>query len=199
MKRFALMVLMLNGLLLLAASSWAAPPLGVAASHLVGALTMVVIGLVLLVGGAAFALFWEGVMEDRIARALGTLQTRLGASAGMGFLIVLAVLALGKLSEGAPAMGGLVLVVALVGLWLLALGLVCYARWVGQRLFSESASPQLATGKGMVVVLLMGFVFPIGTFALLLLAISGLGAIILCWRGEPAAAVPAPSDSAPAE
>ncbi len=201
MKRSCLVLATLAALALAGAPVWAAeaaaPHTGAGAQlvKLVGGVVMLV---VVLLGSAAFALFWEGVLEQKIARGLATLQTRLGLSAALGFAIVIVVMALGKLAEGKPGLAGLVLIVALLALWLLSLGLVSYARWVGQRYFADGRMPALATAKGMLVVLLMGVVFPVGTFALLLLGISGLGAIVLSWRGNSAAPT-APSAPAAGE
>ncbi|MBE7560220.1 hypothetical protein HS125_15295 [bacterium] len=190
-------------LLTLGAPVWAQAPErpALALTHLVELLGAVILVFLVLLGSAAFALFWEGVLEHKIARGLSTLQNRLGLSTALGFGVVVVVMALGRLAHGTPALGGIVFIVALVGLWLAALGLVAYARWIGQRYFLEGRAPWLATAKGIIVVLLMGLVFPVGTFALLLLAVSGLGAMVYSWRGEaagPASAAAAPEGPAEA-
>lgn len=151
-------------------------------SHLIGMVILFGLVLLILAGAAAYALFWENVLETRVQHGLAMIQNRPVGSGLTGLIVAVGVILLGKASEGAPALGGLVVALLVVSVWILSIGMICFARWLGRRLFAESAHRSFATAKGMVIILLMGLLFPIGLVALLLLALCGLGAMILSWR-----------------
>jgi hypothetical protein len=184
MKRISFISIFLFCALTTPLSVWAGPTekLAASATGLLGLLSFVVFIVLLLLGAGTYAIFWDNVLENRVKTSLSMVQQRPGRSALTGFLIILLIIVLGKLGETVNPVGGLAFILLVLAVWAMSLGLICYARWLGQRLFSEGRHPQLATAKGMMVIVLMNLVPFVGWFTTLLLCISGLGAVALCWR-----------------